>query len=73
MVLADTGVVFDCSWDFQGYQEGPLFGSWDTLGRPFGALGVALGAHFGGQGVPLDTFAAQSLQKTPASFPLASF
>ena len=62
----------DWPWSFKWYQEGTFFGSWGTLRRPFGALGVALGAHFGDQGLPLDAFGAQSLQKTPPSFPLAS-
>ena len=73
MVLADTGVVFDCSWGFKGCQEGPFFESWGTLGRPFRALGVALGADFGGQGVPLVPFGPQSLHEIPPFFPLASF
>ena len=34
------------------------------LGPPFGALGVALGVHFGGQGVPLDAFGAQAVPRT---------
>ena len=38
MVLADNGVVFDCSWGFKGCQERPFFESWGTLGRPLSCL-----------------------------------
>ena len=50
-------------------------GRWEvgTLGHPFGALEIALGVHFRGEGVPLDAFGAQSSQKTFRSFTLASF
>ena len=59
MVLVDFGAAFNCSWGSQESQK-KLF--WGTLGRPFGDLGLALGVHFGGQGVgvPLDAFGGQS-------------
>ena len=60
---------FNRSWASEECLFGLFWMSWGTLGRPFGRLGVALGVHFGGQeGVPLDAFGAQSLQKTPSPF-----
>ena len=35
-----------------------------VLGAPFWGLGVALGVHFGSQGVPLGAFGAQSVPRT---------
>ena len=35
-----------------------------VLGAPFRGLGVALGVHFGSQGVPLGAFGAQSVPRT---------
>ena len=64
MVLADTEVVLDCSWGLKGGPGKTIFG---LLGHPwtsFWGLGVALGAHFGVLGVPLDAFGAQSSPRT---------
>ena len=35
-----------------------------SLGPPFGGLGVALGVHLGGHGVPLDAFGAHAVSST---------
>ena len=43
---------------------GSIFGVLGHLGPPFGGLGVALGVHFGAQGVPLAAFGAQAVPKT---------
>ena len=64
----DFETVFNCTWGSERYAKGPFWRSWSTLGRPFGAFGVALGVHFGVQWVPLDAFHAQSLPKTPGVF-----
>ena len=66
--MIDTGAVFNYSWGSQGCQKGPFWRSWGTLGCQFLGLGVALGAHFGVLGVPLDALGAQSSQKSPPLF-----
>ena len=43
---------------------GSILGVLGYLGPLFGSLGVALGVHFGGQGVPLDAFGAQAVPET---------
>ena len=72
MVLADTGVVRNCLGALMGYQDGLFFGSWDTIGRPFGALGAPLGVHFGLREHAWTRLARSRHKRPPASFPLAS-
>ena len=45
-----------------------ILGVLGYLGPPFGALGLALGVHFGGQGVLLGAFDAQSVPRTALLF-----
>ena len=57
VVFSRLGALRGSSWYLFGAPGG-------SLGLPFRGLAVALGVHFGGQGVPLDAFGAQAVPRT---------